>query len=84
MAELMAKEEDVVTADLASIPPERSDGPKLVKEQEPETLARATAASEPMPLFTEWGMIDSRSQWCKLQTGFVDEPRQAVDTQTSW
>ena len=37
----MAKEEDVITADLASIPPERPDGPKLLKEQEPETLARA-------------------------------------------
>ena len=32
---------DLTTADLASIPPERPDGPKLLKEQEPETLARA-------------------------------------------
>jgi hypothetical protein len=39
MAELMAKKEDVITADLASIPPERLDGPKLVKDQEPKTLA---------------------------------------------
>ena len=79
MAELMAKEEDVITANLASIPPERSDGPKLVKEQEPETLARANAASEPMPLFTESEMVDFRSQWSKLQTVFVDEPRRTVE-----
>jgi hypothetical protein len=79
MAELMAKEEDVITADLASIPPERTDGPKLVKEQEPETLAKAVAVSEPMPLFTEAEMGDFRSQWSKVQTGFVDEPRHTVE-----
>ena len=79
MAELMAKEEDVITADLASIPPERLDGPKLVKDQEPtETPARAVAVSEPMPLFTESEMGDFRAQWSKVQTGFVDEPRRTV------
>jgi hypothetical protein len=79
MAELMAKEEDVITADLARIPSERTDGPKLVKEQEPETLAKAVAVSEPMPLFTESEMEDFRSQWSKVQTGFVDEPRRTVE-----
>jgi hypothetical protein len=79
MAELMAKEEDVITADLVSIPPERPDGPKLVKDQEPETLARAVALSEPMPLFTESEMGDFRAQWSKVQTGFVDEPRLTVE-----
>jgi hypothetical protein len=79
MAELMAKEEDVITADLASIPSERLDGPKLVKEQELETLARAATVSEPMPLFTESEMGDFRSQWSKVQTGFVDEPRRTVE-----
>jgi hypothetical protein len=79
MAELMAKEKDVTTAELASIPPERTDGPKLVKEQEPETLAKAVAVSEPMPLFAESEMGDFRSQWSKVQTGFVDEPRRTVE-----
>jgi hypothetical protein len=78
MAELMAKEEDVITADLASIPPERLDGPKLVKDQELET-ARAAVVSEPMPLFTESEMGDFRAQWSKVQTGFVDEPRRTVE-----
>jgi hypothetical protein len=78
MANLMAKEEDVITADLASIPPERLDGPKLVKDQEPET-ARAAVVSEPMPLFTESEMGDFRAQWSKVQTGFVDEPRRTVE-----
>jgi hypothetical protein len=79
MAELMAKEQDVITADLASIPPERPGGPKLVKDQEPETLARAAIVSEPMPLFTESEMGDFRSRWSKVQTGFVDEPRRTVE-----
>jgi hypothetical protein len=78
MAELMAKEEDVITADSASLPPEQPDGPKL-EVQEPETLARAAAVSEPTPLFTESEMADFRSQWSKVQTGFVDEPRRTVE-----
>ena len=79
MAELIAKEEDVITADVARTPPERLDGPKLVKDQEPETLARAVAVSEPIPLFTESEMGDFRAQWSKVQTGFVDEPRRTVE-----
>jgi len=79
MTELMAKDEDVITADLVSISPERIEGPKLVKDQEPETLATAVAASEPMPLFTEPEMGDFRAQWSKVQTGFVDAPRRTVE-----
>ena len=61
------------------IPAKQPDGPKLVKGQEPETLDRAAAVAEPMPLFSESEMGDFRSRWSKLQTGFVDEPRQAVE-----
>jgi hypothetical protein len=81
MAELKRIEEDPSTAEFASygIPPKQVDGPKLVKGQEPETLDRAAAVSEPMPLFSEPEMGDFRSQWSKLQTGFVDEPRRTVE-----
>ena len=51
----------------------------MVKGQEPETLDRAAAASEPMPLFSESELGDFRSQWSKVQTGFVDEPRRTVE-----
>src|ERR1700690_3147126 len=82
MAELMAKEEDVITADPVSVSPTQFDGPTLVKVQprvqEPETLSRLPAMSEPMPLFSESEMGDFRAQWSKVQTGFVDEPRQTV------
>jgi hypothetical protein len=81
MAELKRIEEEFPTAELASddIPAEQPEGPKLVKGQEPEALGRGAAVSDPMPLFSELEMGDFRSQWSKLQTGFVDEPRQTVE-----
>lgn len=80
MAELKRKEE-LTTAELASygVAQKQPDGPKLVKGQEPETPDKAAAASKPMPLFSESEMGDFRSQWRSVQTGFVDEPRRAVE-----
>jgi hypothetical protein len=81
MAELKRKEEELTATDLASygIPEKQPDGPKLVTGQGSETLDRAPAVSEPMPLFSESEMKEFRSQWSKIQTGFVDEPRQTVE-----
>jgi hypothetical protein len=81
MAEPKRKEEELMTADLAStdISPKQPEGPKLVKVQEPATLDKVAAISEPMPLFSESELGDFRSQWSKIQTGFVDEPRQTVE-----
>ena len=50
-----------------------------VKGQEPKPLNGAAAVPESMPLFSEPEMVDFRSQWSNLQTGFVDEPRRAVE-----
>jgi hypothetical protein len=81
MTELKRIEEEMSTAELASygIPAKQPDRPKLVKSQEPETLDRGVTVSEPLPLFSESEMGDFRSQWSKLQTGFVDEPRRTVE-----
>ena len=81
MAELKRKEEELTSAELASygVLPKQPDGPKLVKTDEPETLDRAVAVSESMPLFSESEMGEFRSQWSKIQTGFVDEPRRTVE-----
>jgi hypothetical protein len=81
MAELKRIEEELPTAELVrdGNPPKQPEGPKLVKGQEPETLGRGAAVSEPIPLFSEPEMGDFRSQWSKLQTGFVDEPRRTVE-----
>ena len=82
MAELLkTKEAELTTADLANygIAQKQPDGPKLVKGQEPKTLDRVAAVSEPVPLFSVLEMADFRSQWSKVQTGFVDEPRRTVE-----
>ena len=80
MAELKTIEEELPTADLVNYGiAKQPEGPKLVKGQERETLDRAAAISEPMPLFSESEMGEFRSQWSKLQTGFVDEPRGTVE-----
>jgi hypothetical protein len=81
MAELKRKEEEFTTADLASysVVQKQPDGPKLVKGQEPKAVDEAAAAAERMPLFSESEMADFRSQWSKIQTGFVDEPRRTVE-----
>jgi hypothetical protein len=81
MAEPRRIEQELPTVELASqdIPSKQPDGPKLVKSQDPGTLDRAVADSEPMPLFSEPEMRDFRSRWSKLQTGFVDEPRRTVE-----
>ena len=81
MAELKRIEEELPAAELArdGNPSKQPEGPKLVKGQESETLDRGAAVSEPMPLFPDAEMVDFSSQWSKLQTGFVDEPRRTVE-----
>jgi hypothetical protein len=81
MAELKKKEAELTTADLASngAAKEQFDRPKLVKGQKTETADRAEAVSGPTALFSESEMEDFRSQWSKVQTGFVDEPRLTVE-----
>src|ERR1700730_12455716 len=81
MAEPKRIDEGLQTAEVAGdgIPPKQPDGPKLVRVQKPETLDRAAGVSEPMPLFSESEMGEFRSQWSKIQTGFVDEPRRTVE-----
>ena len=81
MAELKRIEEELPPAEFVSygIPPKQPEGPELVKGQEPETLDKVVAASEPMPWFSESEMGDFRSHWSKIQTGFVEEPRRTVE-----
>ena len=81
MAELKRIEEEFPTVELArdGNPAKQPEGPRLVKGQEQGTPDRGTAVSEPMPLSSEPEMGDFRSQWSKLQTGFVDGPRRTVE-----
>lgn len=80
MAEPKRIDEDISTGELASdsIAARQPEKPKLVKNPEPPPR-ESTAVSKPMPLFSESEMGDFRSQWNKVQTGFVDEPRRTVE-----
>lgn len=86
MAEPQTKEGELTAAELATygIKPKQPEGPKLVKAPEPETLGQAPAFSEPVPLFSESEIGAFRSQWSKVQTGFVDDPPAPSKTRTSW
>jgi hypothetical protein len=44
-----------------------------------ETDQTDTREPEPSPLFSEDTERDFRSRWTEIQTGFVDEPRHAVE-----
>ena len=79
MDELKVMDREITTADLANNgAPKQLDGPRLVRGHEPETLDRTAATSESVPLFSESEMEGFRSQWIKIQTCFVDEPRGTV------
>jgi hypothetical protein len=81
MAEPKRIDENISMAESASygIPAKQPEKPKLVKAPEPKPPESAAAFSKPMPLFSESEMGDFRSQWSKVQTGFVDEPRRTVE-----
>ena len=81
MAEPKRTNEELPATEVAGdgISSKQPEGPKLVKGQEPKTPDGAATVSEPMPLFSKSEVGDFRSQWSNLQTGFVDEPRRAVE-----
>ena len=79
MDELQTKNEELTTADTAKNgAPKQFEGPRLVKANESEALRRKAANLELIPLFSESEMGEFRSQWTKIQTHFVDEPRGTV------
>lgn len=80
MDELTTMEEPLTTANLASNGAlMQSNKLELEDGREPETLKKSVAVSAPVPLFSESEMGEFRSQWGKIQTGFVDQPRQTVE-----
>ena len=79
MDELKTIDEEFMTTDLAkNDSPRQLEEPGLVETNKPEALDRTAIASESNPLFSESEMGEFRSQWIKIQTCFVDEPRGTV------
>ena len=93
MGELKRKDEELTTADLAGRNPKRVEvedpaRPKpvqseVVDQRNREKLGpqpvRETSSASATPLFSESDIGDLRNRWANVQTGFVDEPRKAVE-----
>jgi hypothetical protein len=79
MDELKIMDGDFATAYLAKNGAQTHlEGPRLVRGHEQEAVDGAAMPSESVPLFSESEMGEFRSQWIKIQTCFVDEPRGTV------
>jgi len=68
------------TADIASVRTrdEQAAQSEAIR-QEPANGRGASDAAGPQPLFPATDAERFRSQWSTIQTGFVDEPRRAVE-----
>lgn len=67
------------TADLASVKSPAADSEPEAREGISMPGATKGADSTPQPLFPPDDAERLRSQWNSIQTGFVDEPRRAVE-----
>ena len=81
----LARTPDAVRAQDARIAEERvvqdsANQPIEPTDAGPETAQRPVAVTvdQPTPLFPDSEAADFRRRWTEVQTGFVDEPRRAV------
>lgn len=79
------REEKLTTEDMARARTLRSDPehpdrdrPNLTKAAPSDTAPADTAPEQPNPLLAKDETAGFRTRWQNIQTGFVDEPRQAV------
>lgn len=70
---MSTQESHLSTADLAGMARGENEGMHA-----DERVGGAGSAQAPKALFPENVATDFRSQWDRIQTGFVDEPRKAV------
>ena len=74
----LPEEEELTTADLAN--PQRlaeRKGPEAITI--PRDSQEVTSRGDATPLFPEGELDGLRDRWREIQTGFVDEPRKAVE-----
>jgi hypothetical protein len=72
----------LTTADLAGSKPVREDGlsePRSFRDEDPANVRPEADAQAQPPLFPAGEAGDLRGRWNEIQTGFVDEPRRAVE-----
>lgn len=87
MNELLS-DEKLTTADLVKSPRPAADvsepamslpSDRVVDSRNAQSLAVDSQLAQPNPLFPQDELQSFRSQWDKVQTSFVDEPRAAVE-----
>jgi len=78
--------EEITTADLAQgkrpAPANDVRGPQAItrdRNLEPAPLEQASRGNDANPLFPGNELEGLRTRWKEIQTGFVDEPRKAVE-----
>lgn len=62
----------------ASYPSDRIPSDSVLEERNPEPVAAGNQPAQPNALFPHDELQSFRSQWDKVQTSFVDDPRTAV------
>jgi hypothetical protein len=75
------RERNLTTADLAASankPPSSSSGRSVLEINTGEVAQIRKEEAKLAPLFTEDEAADFRSRWDVVQSGFVDDPQQAV------
>lgn len=78
------EDEGITTADLAQgkRPLSATPGPQVVAERgmaDERGTAATTGSQDAAPLFPNEELQGLRTRWTDIQTGFVDEPRKAVE-----
>ncbi len=74
------KDQEMSTADVAAASKYRQDPPSSTKEFASSMTSRQTATgARPMALLSPSDADSFRARWDSIQTGFVDEPRRAVE-----
>ncbi|MFL6274429.1 MAG: hypothetical protein ACJ74G_04395 [Blastocatellia bacterium] len=77
--------ERLTTADMAAaaergpVPVRDDERQQIEADQERSSAAPASAQDQSAPLFNQGEAEDFRTRWGRIQTGFVDEPRRAVE-----
>lgn len=72
------EERKITTRDIAGATEERNAGP-IQAEERPLEGARPEGGERSEPLFPKEEAQGFRTRWDAVQTGFVDEPRKAVE-----
>jgi predicted lipid-binding transport protein (Tim44 family) len=73
----MKDERKLSTSDIATAAP--AQGPAHTADDLAPAAAPRATAEAPAPLFANEDAAGYRTRWSAIQTGFVDEPRKAVE-----